>query len=115
MQLARAGVVGLFHVLNSRICTQQQDFADVPDQIPDPAPRWLSPKRLASWLAPGRIDGGRVVAYSTDASKLGGAIGSVGYGRIVETIDTACACARRDTALRMRAPVIGLWHSGGRG
>ena len=52
----------------------------------------------------GRIDGARAVAYCTDASKLGGAMGSVGCGRIVETIDTA---------LRMRAPVIGLWHSGG--
>jgi len=42
----------------------------------------------------GRIDGARVVAYFTDASKLGGAMGSVGCGRIVETIDAA---------LRMRA------------
>ena len=52
----------------------------------------------------GRIDGARAVAYCTDASKLGGAMGAAGCGRIVETIDTA---------LRMRAPVIGLWHSGG--
>jgi acetyl-CoA/propionyl-CoA carboxylase carboxyl transferase subunit len=54
--------------------------------------------------AHGRIDGVRTVAYCTDASKLGGAMGSVGSGRIVETIDTA---------RRTGAPVIGLWHSGG--
>jgi acetyl-CoA/propionyl-CoA carboxylase carboxyl transferase subunit len=46
----------------------------------------------------GRIDGARVAAYSTEASKLGGAVGSVRCGRFVETIDTA---------QRMRAPVIG--------
>ncbi|GAA2995823.1 acyl-CoA carboxylase subunit beta [Actinokineospora diospyrosa] len=52
----------------------------------------------------GRIDGVRVIAYCTDATKMGGAMGSEGCGHIVEAIDTA---------LRERCPVIGVWHCGG--
>jgi acetyl-CoA/propionyl-CoA carboxylase carboxyl transferase subunit len=52
----------------------------------------------------GRIDGARVVAYCTDATKMGGAMGSEGCRQIVEAIDTA---------VRERCPVIGLWHCGG--
>ncbi|MCW2632992.1 MAG: carboxyl transferase [Pseudonocardia sp.] len=52
----------------------------------------------------GRIDGAKVVAYCTDATKMGGAMGNDGCRHIVEAIDIA---------LRMRAPVIALWHSGG--
>jgi acetyl-CoA/propionyl-CoA carboxylase carboxyl transferase subunit len=52
----------------------------------------------------GRIDGARVVAYCTDATKMGGAMGAEGCRHIVEAIDTA---------VRERCPVIGLWHCGG--
>jgi acetyl-CoA/propionyl-CoA carboxylase carboxyl transferase subunit len=54
--------------------------------------------------AAGRINGSRVFAYCTDARKMGGALGIAGARRIVETIEFA---------VRERAPVIGIWHSGG--
>lgn len=54
--------------------------------------------------ARGRIDGARVIAYCTDATTMGGAMGSAGCRHVVEAVDTA---------IRERAPVIGLWHSGG--
>ena len=54
--------------------------------------------------ASGRIGGAPVVAYCTDATKMGGALGALGARRIVETIETA---------VRERIPVIGVWHSGG--
>jgi acetyl-CoA/propionyl-CoA carboxylase carboxyl transferase subunit len=52
----------------------------------------------------GRIDGQRVVAYCTDGTIMGGAIGADGCRHIVEAIDLA---------VRDRCPVIGMWHSGG--
>src|SRR4051812_44294408 len=52
----------------------------------------------------GRVNGTKVIAYCTDASLMGGAIGGVGGGHIATAIDTA---------VRERCPVIGLWHSGG--
>ncbi|RCW40764.1 acetyl-CoA/propionyl-CoA carboxylase carboxyl transferase subunit [Halopolyspora algeriensis] len=52
----------------------------------------------------GRIDGATVIAYCTDGTKMGGAMGTEGCRHIVEAIDTA---------VRRRCPVIGLWHSGG--
>ncbi|HEX2312222.1 MAG TPA: carboxyl transferase domain-containing protein [Thermomonospora sp.] len=52
----------------------------------------------------GRVGGARVIAYCTDATHMGGAIGGVGSRHIAAAIDTA---------VRERCPVIGLWHSGG--
>jgi acetyl-CoA/propionyl-CoA carboxylase carboxyl transferase subunit len=52
----------------------------------------------------GRINGAKVVAYCSDATRMGGALGSEGCRHIVEAIDTA---------VRERCPVIGIWHSGG--
>jgi acetyl-CoA/propionyl-CoA carboxylase carboxyl transferase subunit len=54
--------------------------------------------------AHGRINGAKVVAYCSDAAKMGGAMGSEGCRHMVEAIDAA---------VRMRCPVIALWHSGG--
>lgn len=54
--------------------------------------------------ARGRINGAKVVAFCTDATRMGGALGSDGCRHVVEAIDTA---------VRERIPVIGLWHSGG--
>ncbi len=54
--------------------------------------------------ARGQIQGVETVAYCTDATKMGGAMGSDGCGHIVDAIDLG---------VRERLPVIGLWHSGG--
>ena len=54
--------------------------------------------------AEGRINGARVIAYCTDATKMGGALGAAGSLRIVEAIEIA---------VRNRCPVVGVWHSGG--
>jgi acetyl-CoA/propionyl-CoA carboxylase carboxyl transferase subunit len=52
----------------------------------------------------GEIDGTPAVAFATDATRMGGAMGVEGCQHVVEAIDTA---------VRERVPVIGLWHSGG--
>ncbi|MFB9909133.1 acyl-CoA carboxylase subunit beta [Allokutzneria oryzae] len=52
----------------------------------------------------GRVDGAKVIAYCTDGSLMGGAMGSEGCRLVVEAIDTA---------VRERCPVIGVWHCGG--
>lgn len=57
-----------------------------------------------AFAARGRIDGVAVIAYCTDATRMGGAMGSEGCRHIVDAIDAGVA---------QRCPVIGLWHSGG--
>jgi len=52
----------------------------------------------------GQIEGTTVIAYATDPTRMGGAMGVDGCGHIVDAIDAA---------VRERLPVIGLWHSGG--
>src|SRR5215813_3199196 len=65
----------------------------------------LSPRDKSRVFAVrGTIDGAPVTAFATDATVMGGAMGSVGCRYIVDAIDTA---------VRERVPVIGLWHSGG--
>jgi acetyl-CoA/propionyl-CoA carboxylase carboxyl transferase subunit len=54
--------------------------------------------------ARGEIDGTPVVAFATDATRMGGAMGYEGCRHIVDSIDTA---------VRERVPVLGLWHCGG--
>jgi acetyl-CoA/propionyl-CoA carboxylase carboxyl transferase subunit len=54
--------------------------------------------------ARGEIDGAPVIAFCTDATRMGGAMGTEGCRHIVEATDLA---------VRERVPVIGLWHSGG--
>ncbi len=54
--------------------------------------------------ARGRIDGTPVIAYCTDATKLGGSLSTPEADRIIDAIDLA---------VRRRVPVIGIWHSGG--
>jgi acetyl-CoA/propionyl-CoA carboxylase carboxyl transferase subunit len=54
--------------------------------------------------ARGRIDGVEAIAYCTDATQMGGAMGSMGCRHIVDAIDAA---------VRERVPVVGVWHSGG--
>ncbi|MDQ4009525.1 MAG: acyl-CoA carboxylase subunit beta [Actinomycetota bacterium] len=57
-----------------------------------------------AFAARGHIDRTTVIAYCTDATTMGGAMGSQGCQHIVAAIDTA---------IQQRCPVIGLWHSGG--
>jgi acetyl-CoA/propionyl-CoA carboxylase carboxyl transferase subunit len=52
----------------------------------------------------GTVHGAAAVAFATDPTKMGGAMGSAGCRHIVDAIDTA---------VRERVPVVGLWHSGG--
>ncbi|SNR66489.1 acyl-CoA carboxylase subunit beta [Blastococcus mobilis] len=54
--------------------------------------------------ARGTVNGTPAVAFCTDATVMGGAMGVDGCRHIVDAIDTA---------LRERVPVIGIWHSGG--
>jgi acetyl-CoA/propionyl-CoA carboxylase carboxyl transferase subunit len=54
--------------------------------------------------ARGTIDGSTAIAFCTDATIMGGAMGYEGCEHIVDAIDVA---------VRERVPVLGLWHSGG--
>lgn len=54
--------------------------------------------------ARGEIDGMPAIAFATDATRMGGAMGVEGCRHIVDAIDAA---------VRERVPVVGLWHSGG--
>ncbi len=56
------------------------------------------------WAVRGTIEGSPVIAYCTDALKMGGAMGIDGCKHIVVAIDEA---------LREHIPVIAIWHSGG--
>ncbi|GAA3836586.1 acyl-CoA carboxylase subunit beta [Sphaerisporangium flaviroseum] len=52
----------------------------------------------------GEVNGARVIAFCTDATRMGGSLGAAGAEHIVEAIETA---------ERLNHPVIGIWHSGG--
>ncbi len=52
----------------------------------------------------GTVDGNPVVAFATDATIQGGAMGRDGCARIVHAIEAA---------VRLDTPVVGIWHSGG--
>ena len=54
--------------------------------------------------ARGEVDGTTAIAFATDATRMGGAMGIEGCQHVVDAIDLA---------VRERVPVIGLWHSGG--
>ncbi|GAA2962181.1 acyl-CoA carboxylase subunit beta [Actinokineospora diospyrosa] len=62
------------------------------------------PETTAVTAVRGRINGAAVVAYCTDATNRGGSLGAAEADRIIVAIDLA---------VRLRVPVIGLWHSGG--
>ncbi|WP_229072283.1 carboxyl transferase domain-containing protein [Actinoplanes sp. DH11] len=67
--------------------------------------RLLAPRDDSGVLhARGEADGTPVIAFATDATRMGGALGTGGCLRIVEATDRA---------VRDRVPVVGLWHSGG--
>src|SRR3954453_13906250 len=52
----------------------------------------------------GRINGRRVVAFCSDATVMGGAMGDLGCRVVVDAYHPA---------MIHRVPIIGLWHSGG--
>jgi acetyl-CoA/propionyl-CoA carboxylase carboxyl transferase subunit len=62
------------------------------------------PDRGGVLAARGRVNGNPVIAYCTDATIMGGAMGTEGCAHLIDAIDLA---------VRERCPVIGLWHSGG--
>ncbi|UGT45177.1 acyl-CoA carboxylase subunit beta [Nocardia yamanashiensis] len=65
----------------------------------------LHPRDKSGVLAAiGEVDGVRTVAYCSDATVMGGAMGVEGCKHIVDAIDTA---------IDSKIPVVGLWHSGG--
>src|SRR4051794_6936129 len=65
----------------------------------------LAPRDTSGVLAArGTVAGTPAVAFCTDATVMGGAMGIDGCRHIVDVIDTA---------LRERLPVVGIWHSGG--
>ncbi|MFE2999344.1 acyl-CoA carboxylase subunit beta [Nocardia sp. NPDC059246] len=65
----------------------------------------LHPRDKSGVLAAiGEVDGVRTVAYCSDATVMGGAMGVEGCKHIVDAIDTA---------IDSQVPVVGLWHSGG--
>jgi acetyl-CoA/propionyl-CoA carboxylase carboxyl transferase subunit len=62
------------------------------------------PDASGAFAARGMIGGAPAIAYCTDATTMGGAMGRDGCQHIVDAIDAA---------VREHVPVIGLWHSGG--
>ena len=54
--------------------------------------------------ARGLVEGNPVIAFATDADRMGGALGAEGCRHVVAAIDAA---------VREQVPVLGLWHSGG--
>ncbi len=67
--------------------------------------RLLHPRdRSGVQAAIGEVHGVTTVAYCTDGTVMGGAMGVVGCAHIVDAIDTAIA---------QQGPVVGIWHSGG--
>jgi acetyl-CoA/propionyl-CoA carboxylase carboxyl transferase subunit len=64
----------------------------------------MQPDSSGVLTARGEIEGTPAIAYASDGTKMGGAMGIEGCRHIVDAIDAA---------VRERTPVIGLWHSGG--
>jgi acetyl-CoA/propionyl-CoA carboxylase carboxyl transferase subunit len=62
------------------------------------------PDEISVTAVRGRADGIDIVAFCTDATKKGGALGAPECRRIADATDLA---------VREGRPVIGLWHSGG--
>jgi acetyl-CoA/propionyl-CoA carboxylase carboxyl transferase subunit len=67
--------------------------------------RLLAPRDDSGVLwARGEVEGTPAIAFATDATRMGGAMGIEGCQHVVDAIDAA---------VRERVPVLGLWHSGG--
>jgi acetyl-CoA/propionyl-CoA carboxylase carboxyl transferase subunit len=67
--------------------------------------RLLAPRDDSGVLyARGEVEGTPAIAFVTDATRMGGAMGIEGCQHVVDAIDAA---------VRERVPVLGLWHCGG--
>src|SRR6478609_10520907 len=67
--------------------------------------RLITPEDDSGMLAAvGRVHGRRVVAFCSDATIMGGAMGNDGCAVVVKAYERALADG---------APIVGLWHSGG--
>jgi acetyl-CoA/propionyl-CoA carboxylase carboxyl transferase subunit len=65
----------------------------------------ITPDNLSGMIAArGRIAGAKVVAFCSDATVMGGAMGDEGCDVVVKAYEVARA---------EQVPIIGLWHSGG--
>ncbi|GAB2660862.1 acyl-CoA carboxylase subunit beta [Kribbella swartbergensis] len=65
----------------------------------------ITPDNLSGMVAArGTIEGAPVVAFCSDATVMGGAMGDEGCEVVVKAYEAA---------LREEVPIIGLWHSGG--
>ena len=58
----------------------------------------------ACWPRSGTVNGMRTIAFCTDGTVMGGAMGSEGCAHIVNAYDTA---------IEEQSPIVGIWHSGG--
>ena len=54
--------------------------------------------------AAGTVNGVRTIAFCTDGTVMGGAMGVEGCAHIVDAYDTA---------IEEQSPIVGIWHSGG--
>ncbi|EUA40578.1 carboxyl transferase domain protein [Mycobacterium avium subsp. avium 2285 (R)] len=54
--------------------------------------------------AAGTVNGVRTIAFCTDGTVMGGAMGIEGCSHIVDAYDTA---------IEEQSPIVGIWHSGG--
>jgi acetyl-CoA/propionyl-CoA carboxylase carboxyl transferase subunit len=66
--------------------------------------RMAAPDDSGVLAARGTVRGTPTIAYCTDATVMGGAMGVDGCRHVVDAIDAA---------VRERMPVVGIWHSGG--
>jgi acetyl-CoA/propionyl-CoA carboxylase carboxyl transferase subunit len=71
---------------------------------PDTVVLFAAPDSSGVVAGQGLVDGNEVIAFATDVTVQGGAMGRDGCARIVHAIESAA---------RMGCPVIGIWHSGG--
>jgi acetyl-CoA/propionyl-CoA carboxylase carboxyl transferase subunit len=83
-----------------------RDPEDRLERFFDPGSMRLLAERDTSGVlaARGTVEGSPTIAYCTDATVMGGAMGLDGCRHIVDAIDAA---------LRERVPSVGIWHSGG--
>jgi acetyl-CoA/propionyl-CoA carboxylase carboxyl transferase subunit len=98
--------VTTLHAIPSLRSTDPRDPEDRLERFFDPDSMDLLTARDTSGVvaARGTVHGSRAVAFCTDATVMGGAMGRDGCRHIVDAIDTA---------VRERVPVVGIWHSGG--
>ncbi|TKJ20625.1 carboxyl transferase domain-containing protein [Blastococcus sp. CCUG 61487] len=94
------------HAAPAPVTPDPRDPEDRLSRFFDPGSLRLLAARDTSGVlaARGTVAGSPAIAFCTDATVMGGAMGVDGCRHIVDAIDTA---------LRERVPVVGIWHSGG--